>query len=431
MGGDGAASPAVGASAGIMRTVEAFDNLSKVGSGTYGDVFRATSKDTGLVVALKKIKMTQDQETDGFPITALREIKLLKQLKHKNVVDLMEIVMNSPSEANRGKGSIYMVFEFMDYDLTGLMEEYKRQNRRFSPAQVKGYMKQLLEGIFYVHSNSVLHRDIKCANLLINSRGELKLGDFGLARKFDKEKLENFTNKCITLWYRPPELLLGATRYSVAVDMWSIGCVFYELLTTKPLLAGKDEPHQLDLVCKLCGTPTEAVWPGVSKLPFYERMLGQPKRPPYARSLTRQLGPEVRDPMALSLLDMLLTLDPSPKSPNGPPTRIRASEALDHDYFWTPPTPLPPTPIPDYRARTHKQPAQQQPMRPPPPAGAGGGNAAGAFGRVGAQPTGGFTGGVPKRPFGSAPAPPGPAPPGPAGPSAEQGGGPPKVPRFQ
>jgi len=403
MGGDGPAAPAVGASAGVVRNVDVFENLDKVGSGTYGDVFRATSKDTNAVVALKKIRMTKDQETDGFPITALREIKILKQLKHKNVVDLMEIVTNAPSEANRGKGSIYMVFEFMDYDLTGLMESSKQM---FAPAQVKGFMKQLLEGIHYVHANNVLHRDIKAANLLINRKGELKLGDFGLARRFERDKAGELTNRCITLWYRPPELLLGATRYTTAVDMWSIGCVFFELITKRALLPGRDEVNQLERICELCGTPSESVWPGVSKLPYYDKMLVAPNRPLCVRNIARRLGREVTDREALDLLDKLLCLDPRAHDPCNEADkggRISAHNALDHTYFWNDPKPQEPTPIPDYRHKRRQQQGQQQPpppqqhMRAPPPQPSGGPS------RPAAAAALGFTMGVPKRPFGLGP----------------------------
>ncbi|KAJ1617182.1 kinase-like domain-containing protein [Pavlovales sp. CCMP2436] len=294
-----------------------------------------------------------------------------------------------------------MIFEFMDHDLTGLMDS---STPRFTSAQIKCYMKQLLEGMHYVHANNVLHRDIKGANLLLNNRGELKLGDFGLARRFDRDKVEHFTNRCITLWYRPPELLLGTTRYTTAVDMWSIGCVFAEILLRAPLLPGRDEPDQFNRICNMCGTPVEENWAGVSKLPHFDKMVTQTRRPPCARKLRQEVGGRLPDQQAMDLLDKLLTLDPK--------DRIDAATALDHDYFWTDPMPAQPGQLPVYKsshelARKKKEMegaaggAAAGPTRPPPAAG-------GTFARPRLpqpQAGGGFTGGVPKRPFGVGPAP--------------------------
>ncbi|XP_075474287.1 cyclin-dependent kinase C-1-like isoform X3 [Primulina tabacum] len=226
------------------RSVECFEKLEQIGEGTYGQVYMAKEKDTGEIVALKKIRM--DNEKEGFPITAIREIKILKKLEHENVIKLKEIVTSPGREAvgqgnpdgSKYKGSIYMVFEYMDHDLTGLAD---RPGLRFSIEQIKCYMKQLLTGLHYCHVNQVLHRDIKGSNLLIDNQGNLKLADFGLARLFSNDHNANLTNRVITLWYRPPELLLGATKYGPSVDMWSVGCIFAELLHGKPILPGKNE----------------------------------------------------------------------------------------------------------------------------------------------------------------------------------------------
>uniref|UniRef100_M8B2Z3 Cyclin-dependent kinase C-2 n=1 Tax=Aegilops tauschii TaxID=37682 RepID=M8B2Z3_AEGTA len=288
-------------------------------------VYMAKETETNEIVALKKIRM--DNEREGFPITAIREIKILKKLHHQNVIQLKEIV-TSPVDGNKYKGSIYMVFEYMDHDLTGLAD---RPGMRFTVPQIKCYMKQLLTGLHYCHVNQVLHRDIKGSNLLIDNEGNLKLADFGLARSFSSDHNGNLTNRVITLWYRPPELLLGSTRYGPAVDMWSVGCIFAELLNGKPILPGKNEPEQLTKIFELCGTPDELIWPGVTKMPCFDRH-------------------------ALDLLERMLTLDPS--------QRIPAKEALDAEYFWTDPLPCDPKSLPSYEAshefQTKKKRQQQR-----------------------------------------------------------------------
>eukprot|EP00304_Pavlova_gyrans_P012039 CAMPEP_0206048578 /NCGR_PEP_ID=MMETSP1466-20131121/24469_1 /ASSEMBLY_ACC=CAM_ASM_001126 /TAXON_ID=44452 /ORGANISM="Pavlova gyrans, Strain CCMP608" /LENGTH=410 /DNA_ID=CAMNT_0053423641 /DNA_START=123 /DNA_END=1351 /DNA_ORIENTATION=- len=326
----------------VMRSADVYERIDKVGEGQYGEVYLARSKDDGSIVALKKIRMTKDQEQDGFPIVALREIRILKEIKHKNVIDLKEIVTHMSNDANHGKGSIYMVFDFMDYDLTGLMQKH---SARFTTKQVKCYMQQLLSGMHYCHKRGVLHRDIKSANLLVNNRGELKIGDFGLARKYDPKKKQALTPRVITLWYRPLELLLGETRYGPEVDMWSIGCVFAELLLREPLLNGNTEPDQIDKICKLCGTPGPENWPAASNLPKFGALITQARKPQYPRRLKEQLQPRVPDKLALDLLDKLLSLDPE--------TRISAEKALDHDYFWTEPMPAKPEELPKY-ASSHE-----------------------------------------------------------------------------
>ncbi|KAL2946910.1 hypothetical protein AAZX31_20G042400 [Glycine max] len=314
------------------RSVDCFEKLEQIGEGTYGQVYMAREIKTGEIVALKKIRM--DNEREGFPITAIREIKILKKLHHENVINLKEIVTSPGPEkdeqgrpdGNKYKGGIYMVFEYMDHDLTGLAD---RPGMRFTVPQIKCYMRQLLTGLHYCHVNQVLHRDIKGSNLLIDNEGNLKLADFGLARSFSNEHNANLTNRVITLWYRPPELLLGTTRYGPAVDMWSVGCIFAELLHGKPIFPGKDEPEQLNKIFELCGAPDEVNWPGVSKTPWYNQF--KPTRP-----MKRRLREVFRhfDRHALELLEKMLTLDLA--------QRITAKDALDAEYFWTDPLPCDP-----------------------------------------------------------------------------------------
>jgi len=343
------------------RSVDIFEFSaeSQVGEGTYGQVYKARNKETGEVVALKRVRM--DNEKEGFPITAIREIKILKVLNHKNVVRLKEIVTSKGAEYNQGKGSIYMVMEFCDHDLTGLTDA----GQKFIVPQIKCYMKQLLEGLAYCHAQKVLHRDIKGSNLLISHDGQLKLADFGLARAYDSEKQHEYTNRVITLWYRPPELLLGASMYGPAIDMWSAGCIFAELLLRKPILPGKNEFEQIDLIFKLLGTPDEAEWPRCKALKYYDLILSQvPRR--YSNRFDEKFS--TLDPTAKDLLRKLLTLDPE--------KRISADEALNHEYFWTDPMPALPAELPKYppsheftakkRRQANAQQAQQQPPAPAP-----------------------------------------------------------------
>ncbi|XP_021772253.1 cyclin-dependent kinase C-2-like isoform X2 [Chenopodium quinoa] len=344
------------------RSVDCFQKLEQIGEGTYAQVYKATEIQTGETVALKKIRM--ENEKEGFPITAIREIKILQKLQHENVVKLKEIVASPGQEKDeQGRpGGIYMVFEYMDHDLAGLA----RCASIFSVPQIKCYMRQLLMGLHYCHVNKVLHRDIKGANLLIDNKGTLKLADFGLARFFANEHNGNLTNRVITLWYRPPELLLGSTKYGPAVDMWSVGCIFAELLDGKPLFSGKDEPEQISKIFELCGAPDDSNWPGVTKLPWYNNF--KPNRP-----LKRRLRDHFRllDRHALELLEKMLILDPA--------QRISTRDALDAEYFWTDPLPCDPKSLPKYESsheyqtkqkrqkqRQHEEAAKRQKLQHPP-----------------------------------------------------------------
>ncbi|XP_026663363.1 cyclin-dependent kinase G-2 isoform X2 [Phoenix dactylifera] len=237
------------------RSVDEFERLNKIDEGTYGVVYRAKDKKTSEVVALKKVKM--EKEREGFPLTSLREINILLSFHHSSVVDVKEVVVGSSLD------SIFMVMEYMEHDLKGLMETMKQP---FSQSEVKCLMLQLLEGVKYLHDNWVLHRDLKTSNLLLNNRGELKICDFGLSRQYGSP-LKPYTHLVVTLWYRAPELLLGAKEYSTAIDMWSLGCIMAELLAKEPLFNGKTEFDQLDKIFRTLGTPNEKIWPGFAKLP--------------------------------------------------------------------------------------------------------------------------------------------------------------------
>lgn len=324
------------------RDVTDFEEIEQIGEGTYGQVWMGRDKDSGEIVALKKVRM--DQEKEGFPVTAIRELKMLRSLRHENIVNLKEIVTGqnqNKNKARRNKHEIYMVFEYVDHDLTGLMDT---PAIRFTEAQVKTYAKQLLSGLWYCHEREVLHRDIKGSNLLIDNKGNLKIADFGLARTFN-DNLKRYTNRVITLWYRSPELLLGAEEYGPEVDIWSVGCLLVELLTKKPLFPGKDEAEQLELIFRVLGTPTEQTWPDWDRLPL-SHMVQHHGHAPRLRQSLRHLSPH-----ALDLIDQLLKLDPK--------QRPTAAQALDHDWFWSRPYPTPRDELPTYRS-THEFQAKQR-----------------------------------------------------------------------
>lgn len=211
------------------RSVDEFECINRIEEGTYGVVYRARDKRTNEFVALKRLKM--EKEKEGFPITSLREVSTLLKAHHKNVVAIREVVVGHNMD------KIYMVMEFVEHDLKALME---RMPNPFLIGEVKTLMKQLLSAVQYLHDNWIIHRDLKTSNLLLSHKGILKVGDFGLAREYGSP-LRPYTPVVVTLWYRAPELLLGVKEYSTMIDIWSVGCIFAEFLTLKPLFPGKSE----------------------------------------------------------------------------------------------------------------------------------------------------------------------------------------------
>uniref|UniRef100_A0A665X4I8 cyclin-dependent kinase n=1 Tax=Echeneis naucrates TaxID=173247 RepID=A0A665X4I8_ECHNA len=329
------------------RSVEEFQCLNRIEEGTYGVVYRAKDKKTDEIVALKRLKM--EKEKEGFPITSLREINTILKAQHPNIVTVREIVVGSNMD------KIYIVMNYVEHDLKSLMETMKQP---FLPGEVKTLMIQLLRGVRHLHDNWILHRDLKTSNLLLSHKGILKIGDFGLAREYGSP-LKPYTPVVVTLWYRSPELLLGAKEYSTAVDMWSVGCIFGELLTQKPLFPGKSEIDQINKIFKDLGSPSEKIWPGYSELPAVKKMTFTEY--PY-NNLRKRFGALLSD-QGFDLMNKFLTYCPS--------KRIVSDDALKHEYFRETPLPIDPSMFPTWPAKSEQQRVKRGTSPRPPEGGLG------------------------------------------------------------
>ncbi|XP_055515501.1 cyclin-dependent kinase 11B isoform X2 [Leucoraja erinacea] len=329
------------------RSVEEFQCLNRIEEGTYGVVYRAKDKKTDEIVALKRLKM--EKEKEGFPITSLREINTILKAQHPNIVTVREIVVGSNMD------KIYIVMNYVEHDLKSLMETMKQP---FLPGEVKTLMIQLLKGVRHLHDNWILHRDLKTSNLLLSHSGILKIGDFGLAREYGSP-LKPYTPVVVTLWYRTPELLLGAKEYSTAIDLWSVGCIFAEFLTQKPLFPGKSEIDQINKIFKELGTPSEKIWPGYNDLPAVKKMTFTEY--PF-NNLRKRFGALLSD-QGFDLMNKFLTYCPA--------KRITAEEALKHDYFRETPLPIESAMFPTWPAKSEQQRVKRGTSPRPPEGGLG------------------------------------------------------------
>ncbi|XP_028968528.1 cyclin-dependent kinase 16 [Galendromus occidentalis] len=283
---------------------ETYTKLDKLGEGTYATVYKGRSKLTNNLVALKEIRLEHDE---GAPCTAIREVSLLKDLKHNNIVTLHDVVHTEKS--------LTLVFEYLEKDLKQYMEDH---GNYMTTNNIKIFLFQLLRGLAYCHKRQILHRDLKPQNLLINEKGELKLADFGLARA-KSVPIKTFSNEVVTLWYRPPDVLLGETNYNTSIDMWGVGCIFYEMADGRPLFPGIDVRDQLENIFKVLGTPTEERWPGIMENENFLRYMFLSQSVDIHNRVPR-LGQD-----GINLLFALLRYEPK--------KRISAAEGMRHPYF--------------------------------------------------------------------------------------------------
>jgi len=317
-----------------VDATQKYDFSYEIGEGTYGLVYKAEEKGKANKVAIKKFRTTKEGE--GISLTACREIGLLRELRHDNIIRLQDVCLN-PREK-----TLCLVFDYAEFDLFGIIKYHRDYNSTPPEAITKSLIWQVLNGIHYMHSHWVIHRDLKPSNILVMGEGKetgtVKIGDFGLARIFQSPlRPLNDNGVVVTIWYRAPELLLGSKHYTRAVDIWAIGCIFAELLTTKPLFPGKEkdpknpalfQDDQVDKIFKILGTPTPSAWPDIVHLPEWKRISSWDR---YGNTLARSVNIRDASSNAYDLLARMIEYDPL--------KRITAEAALEHPYFSDPPYP--------------------------------------------------------------------------------------------
>lgn len=307
----------------------------KVGEGTYAVVYVGVQIATKRQIAIKEIKTGLFK--DGLDMSAIREVKYLQELRHPNVIELIDVFMSQDNNLN-------LTLEFLPFDLEQLIKD---QLVVFKASDIKLWLLMTLRGVHHCHRNFILHRDLKPNNLLVAPNGQLKIADFGLARAFGNAN-EDFTPKVVTRWYRAPELLFGAKHYTGAVDIWAVGIIFAELMLRTPYLPGRDDTDQIDVTFKALGTPTEQTWPNVSNLPLYDSLKVYPA--PNRQELRNRFSAATEK--ALDLMVALTRLDPG--------KRCTLAEALTHELFLELPLPTKPEDLPKMGLKPEEGDAKRQ-----------------------------------------------------------------------
>lgn len=285
-----------------------YKSYEKLGEGAYGEVRLGIDSVTGMPVAMKYIAVSS--KIKGIPRAVFREVQALRQLQRgSNVVELLDVF---PEET-----SLCLVLEYLPSDLAEAISQAKGY---FSKSTIVGYSRMILQGIAHCHSRNIIHRDIKPSNILISSCGQIKLGDFGLARVFDEFATGSLSHQVATRMYRAPELLFASRRYNLSSDIWSCGAVLAELIMLAPIFPGSNDIDQIFRVFQVMGTPTETSWPGVESLPDFSKVTFPSMEPMDFRVLMPMVTDET-----IEFVQLLLQLDPS--------MRISATAALKCSFF--------------------------------------------------------------------------------------------------
>ncbi|XP_015790445.1 cyclin-dependent kinase 7 [Tetranychus urticae] len=311
-----------------MSSKSRYEKIKYLGEGQFATVYKARDNQNDTMVAVKKIKLgTRAEAKDGINRTALREIKLLQELHHENIIGLRDVFGH--------RSNVSLVFDFMETDLEVIIKD---MSIILTPAIIKSYMLMTLQGLEYLHLNWILHRDLKPNNLLIDGNGVLKIGDFGLARSFGSPT-RLYTHQVVTRWYRAPELLFGSRMYGTGVDIWALGCILAELLLRRPFLPGETDLDQLDKIVQVLGTPNQHNWPNVEHLPdfvVFKPCVGTP---------LRDIFTAVSDDL-LEMMNKMLIYDPL--------DRCTCSQALKMPYFINKPAPTQPQFMPRTKSQDEK-----------------------------------------------------------------------------
>ncbi|CCD69307.1 Cyclin-dependent kinase 7 [Caenorhabditis elegans] len=310
-----------------------YDTIKHLGEGQFANVYLAQDLESGECVAIKKIKLgSREEAKDGINRTAIREIKLLKEIHHDNIIGLRDVIGH--------RTSIQLVFDFMDTDLEHVIKD---KEIILMPAHIKNITMQMLLGLEFLHVHWILHRDLKPNNLLMNKMGRVKLTDFGLARFFGSPN-RNYTHQVVTRWYRAPELLFGARSYGVGIDIWSVGCIIAELLLRNPIFPGESDIDQLVKIFNILGCPTPETWPNMTEMNSY--VIIKPQTEYMALNYYFSAAPQD----LLDLMAGMWTFDPI--------KRLTCTQSLQMEYFRTQPfccldeeLPLPKKQQPQKRSR--------------------------------------------------------------------------------